>query len=105
MELSNPQVEQEALSADLDEKSAEAEFHNTKAKIDSDLMSLRSGAATVEADYETAKREADQNRELKKIGVVSDAVLKTFLSKEKELETRKKIEEERITESTKAIET
>ena len=105
MELSNPQVEQEALNADLDLRSAEAEYHNTKAKIDSDLASLRSGAATVEADYENAKRDADQNRELKKIGVVSDAVLKASLSKEKELETREKIEEERISESTKAIET
>jgi RND family efflux transporter MFP subunit len=105
MELSNPQVEQEAVGADLDLKSAEAEYHNTKAKIDSDLMSLRSGAATVEADYENAKREADQNRELKKIGVVSESVLRNSLSKEKEMATRKQIEEERIAESTKAIET
>jgi len=105
MELSNPQVEQEALNADLDLRSAEAEYHNTKAKIDSDLASLRSGAATVEADYENAKREADQNRELKKIGVVSDSVLKASLSKEKELATRYQIEQERIAESSKAIET
>jgi multidrug efflux pump subunit AcrA (membrane-fusion protein) len=105
MELSNPQVEQEALNADLDLRSAEAEYHNTKAKIDSDLASLRSGAATVEADYENAKREADQNRELKKIGVVSDSVLKVSLSKEKELATRYQIEQDRIAESTKAIET
>ena len=105
MELSNPQVEQEALNSDLELRSAEAEYHNTKAKIDSDLMSLRSGAATVEADYENAKREADQNRELKKIGVVSDSVLKTSLSKERELATRLKIEQDRIAESSKAIET
>jgi HlyD family secretion protein len=105
MELSNPQVEQEALNADLELRSAEAENHNIKAKIDSDLMSLRSAAATVEADYENAKREADQNRELKKIGVVSDSVLKASLSKEKELATRLKIEQDRIAESSKAIET
>jgi HlyD family secretion protein len=105
MELSNPQVEQEALSSDLDQKSAEAEYHNTKAKIDSDLATVRAEAATVENDYENAKREADQNRELKKIGVVSDAVLQASVNKEKELATRKKIEEERIAESTKAIET
>jgi multidrug efflux pump subunit AcrA (membrane-fusion protein) len=105
MELSNPQVEQEALNADLELRSAEAEYHNIKAKIDSDLMSLRSAAATVEADYENAKREADQNRELKKIGVVSDSVLKASLSKEKELATRLKIEQDRIAESSKAVET
>jgi multidrug resistance efflux pump len=105
MELSNPIVEQEALNSELDQKSAEAEYHNTKAKIDSDLMSLRSAAATVESDYENAKREADQNRELKKIGVVSESVLQASLSKEKELATRKQIEAERIAESTKAIDT
>lgn len=105
MELSNPQVEQEALNADLELRSAQAEYQNTKAKVDSDLMSLRSGAATVEADYENAKRDADQNRELKKIGVVSDSVLKVSLSKEKELATRLKIEQDRIAESSKAVET
>jgi HlyD family secretion protein len=105
MELSNPQVEQEALNSDLELRSAQAEYQNTKAKIDSDLMSLRSAAATVEADYENAKREADQNRELKKIGVVSESILQASLNKEKELATRKRIEEERIAESSKAIET
>jgi HlyD family secretion protein len=105
MELSNPQVEQEALSADLDLRSAEAEYHNTKAKIDSDLMSLRSAAATVEADYANAKRDANANRELRKIGVLSESALQASLAKEKELATRMKIEEDRIAESTKAITT
>ena len=105
MELSNPQVEQEAIGAGLDLRSAEAEYHNTKAKIDSDLMSLRSAAATVEADYENAKRDADQNRELKKIGVVSDSVLKASLSQGKRTGHAFKLEQERIAESSKAIET
>ncbi|HET9836657.1 MAG TPA: HlyD family efflux transporter periplasmic adaptor subunit [Candidatus Angelobacter sp.] len=105
MELTNPQVTQEALSADLDLKSAEAEYHNTQAKVDSDLMTLKAAAATVEADYENAKRDADANRELNKIGVLSKAALEASLSKERELATRKKIEEDRIAESSKAIET
>ncbi|HEX2329578.1 MAG TPA: HlyD family efflux transporter periplasmic adaptor subunit [Candidatus Angelobacter sp.] len=105
MELSNPQVAQEALAADLDLKSAEAEFHNTKAKVDSDLISLRAGAATVEADYENAKRDYEANIELNKIGVLSGSALKTSASKARELETRNKLEQERIAESTKAVET
>ena len=105
MELSNPQVTQEALSADLDLKSAEAEYHNTKAKVDSDLGNLRAEAATVEADYENAKRDADANKELAKIGVLSESALKASLAKAKEMATRNQIEQERIAESTKAIET
>src|SRR5262249_50008341 len=83
MELSNPTVEQQALDADLDMKSAEAAYHNAKAKVDSDLMTLKAALATVEAEYENAKREATANRELAKIGVLSDATLKASLAKEK----------------------
>ncbi|HET6933621.1 MAG TPA: HlyD family efflux transporter periplasmic adaptor subunit [Candidatus Angelobacter sp.] len=105
MELSNPQLTQEALNADLDLKSAEAEYHNTKAKVDSDLMNLKGEAATVEADYENAKRDAAANKELAKIGVLSDSALKASLAKEKEMATRHQIEEDRIAESSKAVET
>lgn len=105
MELSNPQVAQEALSADLDLKSAAAEYHNTKAKVDSDLMTLKAGEATVDADYENAKRDASTNKELAKIGVLSDSALKTSLAKEREMATRHQIEQDRITESSKAVET
>jgi HlyD family secretion protein len=105
MELSNPQVVQEALSADLDLKSAEAEYHNTKAKVDSDLMTLKAGQATVDAEYENAKRDASANKELAKIGVLSDSALKTSLAKEREMATRQQIEQDRISESTKAVET
>jgi multidrug resistance efflux pump len=105
MELTNPQVVQEALNSDLEVKSAEAEFHNIKAKVNSDLLNLKAAAATVEADYENAKRDADANRELVKIGVLSESALKASLAKEKELATRRDIEHERIAESTKAVET
>src|SRR5258708_30363899 len=80
MELVNPQVEQEAVSADLELKSAEAEYHNTKAKVNSDLLNLQSGAATVAAEYENAKIAAEANRELAKIGVLSDSALSASLS-------------------------
>lgn len=105
MELSNPQVQQEALTAEFDLKSAEAEYHNLKAKVDGDLWTIKAEAATVAADYENAKRDADANRELAKIGVLSDSALKTSLAKERELATRNQIEQERIAESTKAVDT
>jgi HlyD family secretion protein len=105
MELSNPQVVQEALNADLDLKSAEAEYHNTQAKVDSDLGNLKAEAATVEADAENAQRDADANKELVKIGVLSDSALKASLAKAKEMATRHKIEDDRIAEATKAVET
>jgi biotin carboxyl carrier protein len=105
MELSNPQVVQEAMDADEQLKSAEADFLNTKAKVNSDLGQLKQEAATVKADYEDAKRTADSNRELVKIGVLSTQALQTSVGKEEELGTRYKIEQERIALSEKSTET
>ena len=105
MELSNPQVEQEAMDADLQVKSALADYQNTKVKINSDLQTLKAGAATVEADYANAKRDAQNNRELLKIGVISDAVLQTSLAKEHEMATRYQIEQDRIKQNSDAITT
>jgi HlyD family secretion protein len=105
MELSDPTTEQAALSADLDLKSAEAEYHNAKAKVDSDLLALRAEAATVEDDYENAKRDLAQKTELYKIGVVSKADYDIAQAKAKELATRYQIEQERIAENTKAVDT
>jgi multidrug efflux pump subunit AcrA (membrane-fusion protein) len=90
------------MDADEQLKSAEADFQNTKAKVNSDLGQLKQDAATVKADYEDAKRTADSNRELVKIGVLSEQTLKTSVGKEEELATRYKIEQERISLNEKA---
>ena len=105
MELSNPQVVQEALDADQQLKGAEADYLNVKAKVNSDLGQLKQEAATVKADYEDAKRTANNNRELFKIGVGSEATLKTSEGKAEELATRYKIEQERIALSEEATKT
>jgi HlyD family secretion protein len=105
MELSNPQVVQQAMDADEQLKSAEADLLNTKAKVNSDLGQLKQELATVKADYDDAKRTADSNRELVKIGVLSQQTLDTSVGKEQELATRYKIEQERIALSEKSMET
>ena len=47
MELSNPQVEQEATDADLQLKGAEADFKNLEVKLQGDLLTQKASAATV----------------------------------------------------------
>ena len=105
MELTNPQVSQEAMDADLQLKSAMADYENTRVKLEGDLLTQKAGAATVSADYEDAKRQADSNRELVKIGVLSNQALKTSEGKAGELSTRHQIELDRIAMNTKAIST
>ena len=105
MELTNPQVSQEAMDADLQLKSALADYENTRVKLEGELLTQKAGAATVSADYEDAKRQADSNRELVKIGVLSDQALKTSEGKAREMSTRHQIELDRIAMNTKAITT
>jgi biotin carboxyl carrier protein len=105
LELSNPQVQQEFQDAELQLKSAEADLKNTKVKVEGDLLSLKAEAATVKAAYDDAKTQADANRELVKIGVLSNQALESSIGKEREMATRNKIEQDRIEMNTKAIET
>src|ERR1700751_3191657 len=51
LEMSNPQVEQAAVDARLQLKAAEAEYQSLRVKLDSDLMTQKAGAATVNSDY------------------------------------------------------
>jgi biotin carboxyl carrier protein len=105
LELSNPQVQQEFQDAELQLKSAEADLKNTKVKVEGDLLSLKAEAATVKAAYDDAKTQADANRELVKIGVLSNQALESSIGKEREMATRNKIEQDRIEMNTRAIET
>ena len=105
MELSNSQVQQEAQDADLQLKSAEADFQNTKVKVEGELLSLKAEAATVQSSYDDAQTQADANKELVKIGVLSNQALQSSIGKAREMATRNKIELDRIEMNTKAITT
>jgi HlyD family secretion protein len=103
MELSNPQVEQEALDAEWQLRAAEAEYKNARVKLEGDLMNQQASAATVGADYNEAQRKAATDEELAKLGVISGQALKTSKGKAEEMATRNDIEAKRIAINTKAI--
>jgi HlyD family secretion protein len=103
LELSNPQAEQEAVDAEWQLKAAEAEYKNTRVKLEGDLMNQQASAATVNADYNDAKRKVDTDEELAKLGVISGLSLKSSRGKAEELSTRTNIEHKRIAINEKAI--
>lgn len=65
LEMTNPQVEQAAVDANLQLKAAEAEYRSLKVKLESDLMTQKAGAATVNSDFSQAKRQADTDKALR----------------------------------------
>ena len=88
LEMSNPQVEQAAVDAELQLKAAEAEYQSFKVKLDSDMMTQKAGAATVNADYSQAQRQADTDKALYDLGVISGLAYKASKGKADELTTR-----------------
>jgi len=103
MDLSNPQTEQEAVDAELQLKAAEADYKNIEVKVQSDLMTQRSNAATVGADYSDAKTKAEIDRELCKLGVISGQACKSSQTHAEELSIRDQIEKERVAINTKSV--
>ena len=99
LEMSNPTTTQAALDAEWQMKAAEAEYHNLAVQLQSQVLAQKSEWAKVQSDYSTAKRQADTDAELAKLGVISDMALKNSEGKSKELDMRTEIEQQRLTNS------
>jgi HlyD family secretion protein len=104
LEMSNPQTEQAALDAQLQLKAAEAEYQSQRVTLESNLMNEKAGAATVNADYSQAQRQAETDKALYDLGVISGLAYKASKGKSEELTTRNDIEAQRLTIGQKAIE-
>jgi HlyD family secretion protein len=105
MDLVDPTVQQELLDAQLQLKAAETDLTNIKAKLQSDLMTQRAAAATVSADYNQAKLQAQTDKSLYDLGVISGLTYNASKGKADELTTREGIEKERLVVNEKAIAT
>ncbi|PYL27064.1 MAG: RND transporter, partial [Verrucomicrobia bacterium] len=88
LEMSNPQTEQAAVDAQLQLKAAEAEYRSLRVKLESDLMNQKAGAATVNADHAQALRQAETDKALFDLGVISGLAYKSSKGKADEFTTR-----------------
>ncbi|HEY3929151.1 MAG TPA: HlyD family efflux transporter periplasmic adaptor subunit [Candidatus Koribacter sp.] len=103
LEMTNPQLEQEAVDAQLQLRAAEAEYQNLKVKLNADMMTQKAGAATVGADYSQAQRQAQTDKALYDLGVISGLQYKASQGKADELTTRNDLEGQRLTINQQAI--
>jgi HlyD family secretion protein len=104
-ELSNPQMQQQAIDADYQLKVAQADEENLKVHLESDSMAQQAAIATINAEYSRAKLELDANEELGKQGLVAELTLKMARVQVKDLLNRLSVEKSRLliaTKSTKA---
>ena len=105
MDLVDPQLQQELLDAQLQLKGAQADYINTRAKVQSDLMDQKAVGATVGADYSQAQLQARTDKSLYELGVISGLTYSASKGKADELTTRNDLEKQRLILNEKAIET
>jgi HlyD family secretion protein len=96
LELSNPELQQSALSDQLAYKAGQANFESRKAELESDLLNQRAATARVEAEYRQAALQLEANEQLWKDKLISELQLKQSRSSATELKNRYEIEQKRF---------
>jgi HlyD family secretion protein len=96
LELSNPQLEQQLLDAELKLAAAQAGLENLKVELQNDLLQTRATAAGIEADYNKARMQAQMNEALAKDQLVSELVLKQSNIEADQLAVRNQIAKEQL---------
>jgi len=103
LELSNPELELQALDAESQLRAAEAALIELKVRLESQHLDQEAAAARVKADFHQAKLRADADGELSKNGLIADINLKVSQVTAEELGNRNRIEQKRLEISDEAI--
>jgi RND family efflux transporter MFP subunit len=103
LELSNPQLTQEALDAEWKLKASEADYKNLQVQLASQVLAQKSLSAQAQSEYSQAKMQSDIDTELAKLGVISQLSEKVSNQKTAELSTRNDIEKQRLTNSSEVL--
>jgi HlyD family secretion protein len=102
VELSNPQLQQEALDAEYKIRAAEADQTSLRVKLESERLSQQAIAAGVHSEYQQAKIQADTDAQLAREGLIPAISLRLSQVKVSELDNRYKIEQKRLEIGTQA---
>jgi len=96
LEMSNPDLQQQVMDAQLAYRSAEAALENRSASLQSDLLAQESGVATAESNYNQSMLVLAANEELYKAGLISELQLKQFRGSATELKNRLTIAQKQL---------
>ena len=104
LELSNPDLEMQVLDAESQLREAEARLVESRSRIEGARLDQQAGAARVESEARQARLRADADVELASQGLVAGLNAKISKAAADELESRAKIEQERMKLSNSSIE-
>ncbi|HTZ90719.1 MAG TPA: efflux RND transporter periplasmic adaptor subunit [Alloacidobacterium sp.] len=105
MDLTDPELDQELLTAQLQLKSDEVAYHNLQATLESALMDKKVAAAMVSSNYSQAELQAQIDKKRYDLGVISGLDYSKSQSSAEALTTQNKISIAQIDINQKAIQT
>ena len=105
VELSNPQLENQATDTEFQVKAAEADQENLKVRLETETMTQKAAIATINSQYSQAKLQLDADEVLLQQKVLAELTVKISRVAVQDLANRLKVEQERLavmSKSTKA---
>ena len=103
MDLSDPQLQQELLSAQLALKAAEADYKSLTATLNSTLMDKKAAAAQVNADYTQDQLQEKTDKALFDLGVISGIAYNKSKNTADQLTTQHHLSQQQLDLNEKAI--
>lgn len=104
MDLSDPQLDQLLLNAKLALKAAQADYKSTQATLQSTLMDKKTAAAEVTANFTQDKLQAQTDKALFDLGVISGLQYNKSKSTAEQLTTQHQLSQEQLDVNQRAIE-
>jgi HlyD family secretion protein len=102
-ELSNPQMEQEAMDADFQVKAAQADEESLRTRLESESMTQQSTIAAINAEYSKAKLQLDTDEVLGKQGLVPELLLKMSRMNVQDISNRLTVEKQRLAVASRSV--
>jgi HlyD family secretion protein len=96
LEMSNPDLQQQVMDAQLAYRSAQAAYENRKADLDSQLLTQEQQLTTLESTYRQAGLTLAANEELFKEKLISELQLKQYRSNEQDLKNQVAVARRRL---------
>ncbi|MGD0368079.1 MAG: RND transporter, partial [Acidobacteriaceae bacterium] len=103
MDLTDPTLQQQLVSARLALAGAEADYKSLQATLNSSIMDKKSAAAQVNAQYSQAQLQSDTDKQLYKLGVISGIQYNQSKNNADQLTTQHQISGEQLDVNQKAI--
>ncbi len=104
MDLADPQLQQQLLNAQLGLKAAEADYKSLEAQLQSTLMDKKTAAAQVASNYTQDRLQAQTDKQLYELGVISGLTYQKSKDTADQLTTQHQLSQEQIRVNQKAIE-